>query len=166
MKIAIKTDDRRSVAYHLSPGTLTVLLPETGIESGTLQCLQSAKIDDQKIRELGGNLSREQIADLLQEWSARLDVSPRRVQVRSLKGKWASCSTAKNLTLSDALLNMPREFVEYVICHELLHLKVRKHNKLFRSLLNAHMPDWEGRVTSTIESLIGSPIGTPAVVWK
>ena len=53
---------------------------------------------------------------------------------------------------------MPRDFAEYVILHELLHVKVPSHGKLFKNLLGAHMPDWQERVTRTIESVLGREI--------
>jgi predicted metal-dependent hydrolase len=40
---------------------------------------------------------------------------------------------------------MPRRLVEYVICHELLHLRSPTHNKLYRLLLSQHIPDWRER---------------------
>lgn len=57
--------------------------------------------------------------------------------------KWASCSTAGRVTFSRDLLRRDRRFREAVIVHELLHLRVRNHGKLFRSLVNAHLPGSE-----------------------
>ena len=47
------------------------------------------------------------------------------------------------MTFSEDLLREPETFQEYVILHELLHLKVPNHGKLFKSLLSAYMPDWK-----------------------
>ncbi len=56
--------------------------------------------------------------------------------------KWASCSTKGTVTFSKSLLTQPQGFQTYVIVHELLHLKVPNHGKLFKSLLSAHVPNW------------------------
>jgi len=40
---------------------------------------------------------------------------------------------------------MPRRLVEYAVCHELRHLKVPTHNRLYRLLLGQHIPDWQER---------------------
>lgn len=55
--------------------------------------------------------------------------------------KWASCSPSGVVTFSTDLLDESRSFGEAVILHELLHLTVPNHGKLFRSLLRSYMPD-------------------------
>jgi predicted metal-dependent hydrolase len=57
----------------------------------------------------------------------------------------ASQASSGTLTLADDLLKLPPHLVEYVICHELLHLKVPHHNKLYYLLLGQHIPDWRRR---------------------
>lgn len=57
--------------------------------------------------------------------------------------KWGSCSTAGWITFSLDLLEENKPFRDYVIVHELLHMKVPNHGKLFKSLLSAHLPGWK-----------------------
>lgn len=59
--------------------------------------------------------------------------------------KWASISTAGRLTLNIELLELPKEIGEFVIVHEVLHMIVPNHGRVFKSFLNAYMPDWEKR---------------------
>lgn len=56
--------------------------------------------------------------------------------------KWGSCSTAGNVTLAADLADQPPGFQDFVIAHELLHLRVPNHGKLFKALMTAHVPDW------------------------
>jgi len=60
-----------------------------------------------------------------------------------MRRKWASCSSSGIVTFSLDLLTQPARLREYVIVHELLHLKVPNHGKLFKSLLRAYLPDYE-----------------------
>jgi predicted metal-dependent hydrolase len=60
-----------------------------------------------------------------------------------MRHKWASCSTAGTVSFSLDLLTQPPAFREYVIVHELLHLKVPNHGKLFKTLIRAYLPDYE-----------------------
>jgi predicted metal-dependent hydrolase len=76
-------------------------------------------------------------------WAPRLRVKPRRVRLQAMRRKWASCSTAGTVSFSLDLLAQPAPFREYVIVHELLHLRVPNHGKLFKSLLRAYLPDHE-----------------------
>lgn len=93
----------------------------------------------------GERLSRADVLALVETWAGRLGVQVRRVQVRAMRNKWGSISTAGTLTLAGDLLDMPRHLVEYVVCHELLHLKVPRHNRVYRLLLSQHIPDWRER---------------------
>lgn len=55
-----------------------------------------------------------------------------------MKRKWASCSSKGNLTFDEALLYQPAEFRREAIVHELLHLKIPNHGKVFRRLLEIY----------------------------
>lgn len=81
---------------------------------------------------------RAQVAD----WAHRIRVKPRQVRLQAMRRKWASCSTAGTVSFSLDLLAQPAPFREYVIVHELLHLKVPNHGRLFKSLLRAFLPGY------------------------
>jgi predicted metal-dependent hydrolase len=72
-------------------------------------------------------------------WAQRLGVSPREVNVRSMRRKWGSCSTTGRLTFDSGLLHQPPSFRAEVIVHELLHLRLPNHGPLFRNLLRAYL---------------------------
>ena len=74
-------------------------------------------------------------------WAAKIRVKPRQIRVQKMRRKWASCSTAGWVTFSEELLDEPQAFRDYVIVHELLHLKVPNHGKLFKSLIRVHLPN-------------------------
>ena len=76
-------------------------------------------------------------------WCVRLKVNPRQLRVQAMRHKWGSCSTAGTVTLAVDLDEQPGAFQDYVIVHELLHLKVKNHGKLFKALLSAHLPNWQ-----------------------
>jgi predicted metal-dependent hydrolase len=77
------------------------------------------------------------------KWAEKLDVEPKEIHLRSMKNKWASLSQNGRLTFNTELLEMKRELCDYVIVHELLHMKVPNHGKLFKSLMFACLPGWE-----------------------
>jgi predicted metal-dependent hydrolase len=58
--------------------------------------------------------------------------------------KWGSCSSAGTIALAADLADQDEGFQDFVIAHELLHLRVRNHSKLFTVLMNAHLPGWRG----------------------
>jgi predicted metal-dependent hydrolase len=79
----------------------------------------------------------------VRDWAARLDVRVRAVTIRKMRKKWASCSTAGRLTFDEALLSKSRDLQDYVIVHELLHVSVPNHGKLWKSLMRAYLGDYE-----------------------
>ncbi len=86
---------------------------------------------------------KEEFKARVLEWAAKLDVKTRSLAVRPMRRKWASCSTAGNLNFNDELLGLDRELGDYVIVHELLHFSVPNHGKLWKSLMRAHLGDYE-----------------------
>jgi len=77
------------------------------------------------------------------EWAAKLEVKASAVYVRPMRRKWASCSTAGTLSFNDELLALDQALGDYVIVHELLHFSVPNHGKLWKSLMRAHLDDYE-----------------------
>lgn len=73
------------------------------------------------------------------DWAGEIGVQPKEIHVREMKRKWASCSSRGRLTFSYALLDKSFEARSKAIVHELLHLRYSSHNKMFNSLLSAHL---------------------------
>jgi len=66
--------------------------------------------------------------------------------VRTMKKRWGSCSFHKNkIILNEKLIEKPKECIEYVVFHELAHLKYPNHSKEFYNYLTELMPDWKNR---------------------
>lgn len=75
-------------------------------------------------------------------WCVRLKVAPRQVRIIAMRTKWGSCSSKGIVTLAVDLDEQEHGFRDFVIVHELLHLKVKNHGKLFKALMSAHLPEW------------------------
>lgn len=75
-------------------------------------------------------------------WALRLKVNLRSLRFEDLDDRWGYCSPAGEVTLALDLVAKDDRFQDYVIVHELLHLRVRSHGKRFRALLSAYVPDW------------------------
>jgi len=72
-------------------------------------------------------------------WAQRIGVTPKEIHIRPMKRKWASCSSRGRVTFSMDLLEQPAAFRTRVIVHELVHLKVPNHGKLFKVLVKSFM---------------------------
>lgn len=67
--------------------------------------------------------------------------------------KWGSCSTSGIVTLAADLPDQDPGFQDFVIAHELLHLRVPNHGRLFKALMSAHLPGWGQHEVRRLEGL-------------
>ena len=75
-------------------------------------------------------------------WAIKLRVNPRAIRVQEMRHKWGSCSSIGTVTFATDLADKDAVFQDYVIVHELLHLRYGSHGKVFKALLTAHVPAW------------------------
>lgn len=73
----------------------------------------------------------------------KIKVDVKAVYIRPMKNKWASCSSNGVLSFNDELLTMEKKLGDYVMVHELLHIHVPNHGKLWKSLMTAYIGDYE-----------------------
>src|SRR5438477_7217236 len=89
-----------------------------------------------------GDHGRAQLREKVVYWSQRLRVDARIIRVQRMTRKWGSCSTTGIITLAEDLIEKEPGFQDFVIAHELLHLRVPEHGRLFNALMTAHVPTW------------------------
>ncbi|HUV36539.1 MAG TPA: M48 family metallopeptidase [Patescibacteria group bacterium] len=90
------------------------------------------------------NGGKERFKERVRGWAIRLKAPVVSITVRPMKTKWASYSTTGRLTFDALLPELPEELQDYVIVHELLHSRVPNHGKLWKSLMRAHLGNYEG----------------------
>lgn len=93
--------------------------------------------------------------DSVRHWADKIGVTPRSIYVQNMTTKWASCSNHGRISFSTDILHEDKEFQTVVIVHELIHLLVRNHGKLFKSLMNAYVPGWERISKGRVARLCG-----------
>lgn len=76
------------------------------------------------------------------------------LNVRTMQSRWGSLSRAGTMTLNVNLVRTPRACIEYVVTHELCHVRHRDHDGRFFRLLERMMPDWEKRKRSLEGALL------------
>lgn len=103
---------------------------------------------DAKKQEVLERFYREQIRKnlprLIAKWERVIGVNVRDFYVQRMKTKWGSCSVpARTIRLNSELAKKPRECLEYIVVHEMVHLLERTHNRRFMSLMEQFMPRWQ-----------------------
>lgn len=82
--------------------------------------------------------------EYLSKWKLMLGVEPNRIFVRHMKTKWGSCNPMRrSIRLNTELAKKPREHLEYILVHELTHLRIPTHDERFIALMDRHMPNWQ-----------------------
>ena len=82
-------------------------------------------------------------ARAIEKFSKKLSVKPRKIVVKQLKGRWGSTTEQGQINLNSNLLKAPQSVINYVVLHELCHLKIKEHSDRFWNLLSKHMPNYE-----------------------
>jgi len=80
--------------------------------------------------------------------SDRTDIPFRSCSIRMQRSRWGSCSAKGNISLNAKLLFFPPEIVEYVMIHELCHLREMNHSAAFWREVTSFLPDWKTRRSS------------------
>jgi hypothetical protein len=147
--VTIRRQHRASLMMRVIPGGVEVYIPRWMKESHP----KVQQFIAQGLAKLGAKIppvpteqtSRADIIGMVMTWAARLGVEPGRISFRDMRRKWGSCSSRAQITLSTRLTWVPPHLAEYVVLHELVHLRVFNHGKDFKALMTAHMPDWRER---------------------
>lgn len=88
----------------------------------------------------------EALPALIDKWQAIIGEQAASVEVRRMRTKWGSCTPhTRTIRLNLDLATKPPGCLEYVLVHELIHLKERTHNARFYSNLDKYLPDWRQR---------------------
>jgi hypothetical protein len=85
----------------------------------------------------------EAVPRLIRTWERKLGVNVGAYFLQRMKTKWGSCNhRAHTIRLNTELVKKPKDLLEYVIVHEMLHLLEHTHNDRFITLLDRHYPAW------------------------
>lgn len=115
---------------------LGIYIPEeTDISKAEWQELIKTQIEGQLRREAKFYLLKR-TAELAKEKNIGIG----KISVRSTKSRWGSCSHNNDISLSIYLMTLPDELIDYVICHELAHVKEKNHSKAFWAHLEVLLP--------------------------
>lgn len=106
------------------------------------------KLEDFKIKNLDTFYKKEilkYLPDLVDIYSKKMNLFPTSIKYRKNKRTWGSCNYKNGLNFNILLMKFPIELMEYVIIHELAHIKHKNHSKKFWDLVEDFCPDYKQR---------------------
>jgi len=106
------------------------------------------KLEDFKIKNLDNFYKKEitkYLPDLVDIYSKKMNLIPTSIKYRKNKRTWGSCNYKNGLNFNILLMRFPIELMEYVVIHELAHIKHKNHSKKFWDLVEDFCPDYKQR---------------------
>ncbi len=132
---------RLKVVYHEAAPRVEV----QGSEYIALYVRESSTLERRAeiLREWYRAQFKKILLELIAKWENILDVKVNKWAVKQMKTLWGSCNhRTRNVLFNLELIKKPYHCIEYIVVHELLHIKVRLHNEEFISLLTGYIPNW------------------------
>lgn len=154
---------RKSLALEVTRNAEVIVraplnMPETRITEFLFQRYEWIKkaIQKQKQRENKYNLSADELKCLMEKaaqiipgrveyYSRIMNLYPTAVKINFARTRFGSCSPKNSINFSAYLMLFPTTAVDYVVVHELAHIKYKNHQKEFYSLIEKYMPDYKNR---------------------
>jgi len=76
-------------------------------------------------------------------YATKVGITPSKVNIKKMRTRWGSASKNNVINLNEHLLKAPKGAIDYVILHEICHLKIRNHSHRFWELVQKFMPNYE-----------------------
>lgn len=103
------------------------------------------------------NSAKQRIEQIIARHAPRRQLFPGKLALKTQKSRWGSCSTQNNININWLLILAPPEILEYVVVHELCHIREKNHSAQFWALVAEHLPhyqqqrDWLKRHGTTLK---------------
>jgi predicted metal-dependent hydrolase len=91
--------------------------------------------------------AKRHIPSFVKKWSDIMELTPNKISFRKTKRQWGSCSVKNDLSFNTMMMKLPHDVIQYIIVHELAHIKHKHHQKSFWREVGKYMPDYKQHIT-------------------
>jgi predicted metal-dependent hydrolase len=88
-------------------------------------------------------IAEREIETSMEKMRKLVGLAPEEYVIKKIKTAWGKCSSAKKITINQDLVMYSRKAVDYVVLHEICHLKYMNHSKNFWNMVEKYMPDYK-----------------------
>jgi len=139
----------RQIPLSLLPSQARTVRLQLEPEAGFMVTMPG-HVDSQQISELirqilirwMKNQARIHATQLIDKHAPSFGLFPKSLKIKTQKSRWGSCGPNNDVNLNWLLMLAPPQVMEYVVVHELCHIKHKNHSKDFWGLVAAHLPDY------------------------
>lgn len=86
------------------------------------------------------------IPKIVKEWSGTMKLTHNKLSFRKTKRQWGSCSSKNDLSFNTMMMKLPLDVIQYIVVHELAHIKHKNHRKSFWQLVETYLPKYKTQV--------------------
>jgi predicted metal-dependent hydrolase len=137
MRLKLKPTSSNKVKIELLEQELIILFPHQWTGDKNSKLIQHTLIDWMKQQAIGA------VQSCVAIHAHKYKLNPRKIRIKSQKSRWGSCGIHNDINLNWLLILAPPDVLEYVVVHELCHIKERNHSAQFWQLVEAHLPDYK-----------------------
>ena len=99
-----------------------------------------------KKKDFSMQVDRSYVLQRIEELAPQMGVTPSKVVIKHLKTRWGSAALNGTITINSRIFRAPKDVVDYIIIHELCHLKIHNHYGAYWSMVGTHMPEYEEKI--------------------
>lgn len=115
-----------------------------GMQKRRNETERALKLSDAQISELK-SLAKERLSQKVEHYSHIMELAPTGISITAAEKRFGSCSGKNRLCFSYRLMMYPDKAIDYVVVHELAHIKHHNHSKEFYALIEQYLPDYKAR---------------------
>lgn len=90
--------------------------------------------------------AQKYIPDQVALWADKMRLSPTKLRFRKTKRQWGSCSAKNILSFNTMMMKLPQDLIQYIIVHELAHIRHKHHQKAFWQLVESYLPEYQTHI--------------------
>lgn len=136
--LQVKPTTAKTVRTQLHGDAAFIVYLPTGIAQQ-----QSSELIRQGLTRWMKHQARQQTGILIEKHAQRFGLFPRSLRIKTQKSRWGSCGPHNDINLNWLLMLAPPSALEYVVVHELCHIKHKNHSQDFWQLVAEHLPDYQ-----------------------
>lgn len=121
--------------------------PRIVLKKKEIQMIVKPETTQEKKKEILDEWYRSElkriVPPIIEKWETKIGVRSTEYGIKKMRTKWGTCNpVAKRIWLNLELAKKPLECIEYIVVHELVHLRERSHKERFITLMDEYMPKW------------------------
>ncbi|MDX9796657.1 MAG: SprT family zinc-dependent metalloprotease [Arcobacteraceae bacterium] len=128
---------------HIVPLKAKLLQPHEFYFLGRVCLLEDFNLTQEQIDGFYKQKAQEILPDIVQKYAQKMNAFPSCLKFRKTKSRWGSCSYNNVINLSTNLMKLPFSCVDYIVIHELAHIKHKNHSKAFWDWVEVHCPNYK-----------------------